>query len=149
MKVFYILSMFLLASCLLPAQQQAQKVEFRTLVQDDTTFHTDQPIVFAIQSKHEEDGILSVAKVSQPLVGIDYTNETVICLVGGKRQKIGTKLTIDSLVQNGTSIKVCSHESQDAAGQFAGNIPCHIVAIKKAQVSLDFDQDWFKAHSKN
>jgi len=139
---------FVLLICFSSSLFSQDKLPFRTLIQDDTTFHADQPIVFAIQTKHEEDGIISKSLATQALPSIDYSKETVLVILGGKRKNTGIKLSIDSLVQNGTSVKVFLHESKDTGKQFKGYVPAHIVLIKKTKMSLDFDQAWFAKHSK-
>jgi hypothetical protein len=105
-------------------------------------------MVFAIQTQKEEAGIISKSLGAQSLPSIDYSKETILFILGGKRKDTGIKLTIDSLVQSGGSVRVFLHESKDKGKQFKGHVPAHIVSIKKVKVSLDFDQAWFAKHSK-
>jgi hypothetical protein len=124
------------------------KLEMRTLFQDATSFKSDQPWVFVIQSAKDEEGFRSRTGYKAPFALVDYSKETVVCVLGGKREKPGTKLSIDSILTNAEGARIAHHEESDKSKAYAGLHPAHIVAVTKAKISFAYDEEWFRKHVK-
>ena len=127
-------------SCTRQSQDQVvieSKIPFRTLIQDAATFRFEKPWTFVIRSKQDEDGFMKTSLANRSLPVVDYEKDMIICLLAGRRTDSTSSVTIDSIMQKPTALKMYSHIS--ASGGGGGFFPAHIVALPRIDKGVEFD----------
>jgi len=133
---------FLALSCTWYFQKQAitdTNIAFRTLLQDGSTFQFGKVWTFVIKSKQDEEGFMKTSLASRQLPAVDYSTDMVICLLAGRAAGTTSVVTIDSVVEKPTVVRVYSHLSQNGSMAGGGHYPAHIIALPRIDKGIQFD----------
>jgi hypothetical protein len=122
-------------------KSMAQHLAFETIIQDGDSFPAERPWPFVIQSKHEEEGFLSTSHAMVDFPEIDYSSSMVICLLSGRQDQQGVRVSIDSVVQYSDVIRVYSHRTRDTGDVVGESYPAHVIVLDKVRLPVEFIPD--------
>jgi len=136
--IVLVLSFLLSNTWMSGKNNRERRMEFRTVIHNSQSFRCHDPWTFVIRNEHEEQGFLSKSRSVGEFPIVDYSNQMVVCLLGGWRQSVDVSITIDSILQKEAGLTVYSHESHPKAQNMVAGYPAHIVVMNKVSSGVIF-----------
>jgi hypothetical protein len=127
---------------------KSEPIAFKTIIHDSFEMSNDTNFVTTVlRSEQEEEAFIAshlpflnyAPGYKSKLSTVDYQQSMVVCILLGKQGSASVSITIDSILQDGDSWKVCSHIFYPCVMiDMTGN-PVHLVTVPRSILPIVFN----------
>lgn len=122
-----------------PVLDNGEKIVFETIVHNTSVFTNDNLITMTLRSKQEENAFLAANPPAQQFPSVDYQRQMVVGILLGMRGSVSICVTIDSVKQYSSTLKVYSHEFHPLGQRMAIGYPSHLIVVNKTHRPVVFE----------